>query len=179
MNKKDRPLPSGRLSLRTALILRWLLPIICMIWSISYSKEVFYASLANCALTYIYDEMGYAAGHWAGRNIVNAMGFLSFEVGACLIASKLHIRSIYLFVCTEYFFFKVTTSTQSTAFHGGLAFAAQVSSRPRSRPRTSRIPLVTNLLAERLFRSSIPTSPVRHSCLLLRYGASVSVSYGN
>lgn len=88
MNKKDRPLPSGRLSLRTALILRWLLPILCLIWSATYSKEVFLASFANCALTYIYDEMGYAAGHWAGRNIVNAMGFASFEWGACLIASE-------------------------------------------------------------------------------------------
>lgn len=92
LNKKDRPLPSGRLSLRTALILRWILPILCLAWSASYSKEVLYASIANCILTVVYDEMGYAAGHWAGRNIVNAMGFASFEVGACLIASELLIH---------------------------------------------------------------------------------------
>ena len=87
-NKSDRPLPSKRLSLQTAIILRWVLPIVCFLWSASYSKEVLYASIANCVLTYVYDEMGYAAGHWAGRNIVNAMGFASFEYGACLIAGE-------------------------------------------------------------------------------------------
>ena len=85
-NKSYRPIPAKRLSLRTALILRWLLPLICFAWSAMYSKEVLVASFANCLLTYIYNEMGYAAGHWAGRNIVNALGFASFEVGACLIA---------------------------------------------------------------------------------------------
>ncbi|EJD05643.1 uncharacterized protein FOMMEDRAFT_79213 [Fomitiporia mediterranea MF3/22] len=87
-NKAYRPLPAKRLSLRTAVILRWVLPLVCFAWSATYSKEVLYASIANCVLTYVYDEMGYAAGHWVGRNIVNALGFASFEVGACLIAGK-------------------------------------------------------------------------------------------
>ncbi|KAH8108268.1 UbiA prenyltransferase family [Phellopilus nigrolimitatus] len=87
-NKSYRPLPAKRISLRTALVLRWVLPLLCFAWSASYSKEVLCASIANCALTYIYDEMGFAAGHWASRNIVNAMGFASFEIGACLIAGN-------------------------------------------------------------------------------------------
>lgn len=87
-NKSDRPIPANRISLRNALILRWVLPIICFLWSASYSKEVLAASVANCFLTYVYDEMGYAAGHWAGRNLVNSLGFASFEIGACLIAGK-------------------------------------------------------------------------------------------
>lgn len=87
-NKKYRPIPSGRLSLRTARILRWILPIVCMAWSVSYSKEVLYASISSCALTYVYNEMGYAAGHWFGRNFVNAVGLSSFEIGACLIIGE-------------------------------------------------------------------------------------------
>lgn len=85
-NKADRPIPAKRISLETAYMLRWALPVVCSLWSASYSKEVLYASIANCVLTYIYNEMGIAAGHWSGRNIVNALGYASFEWGACLIA---------------------------------------------------------------------------------------------
>ncbi|KAI5120552.1 hypothetical protein M0805_000280 [Coniferiporia weirii] len=85
-NKKDRPLPSKRISWRNALVLRWVLVPMCWALSACYSVEVVYASIALCILTYAYDEMGFAAGHWLGRNVVNALGFLSFEVGACLIA---------------------------------------------------------------------------------------------
>ncbi|KAH8111264.1 UbiA prenyltransferase family [Phellopilus nigrolimitatus] len=84
-NKSYRPLPAKRISLRAALILRWVLPLPCLAWSTSYSKEVLCASFVLCALTYIYDEMGFAAGHWAGKNIMNAMGYACFEIGACLI----------------------------------------------------------------------------------------------
>lgn len=86
-NKSDRPLPAGRISLRDALILRWVLVPVCWVYSVYYSLETFYASLALSALTFLYDEMGAHASHWAIRNIVNACGFASFEAGATLIAS--------------------------------------------------------------------------------------------
>ncbi|THH08949.1 hypothetical protein EW145_g2356 [Phellinidium pouzarii] len=85
-NKRDRPLPSKRITWRNARILRWILVPACCALSSCYSKETVYASIALCIFTYVYDEMEYAAGHWLGRNVVNAMGFMSFEVGACLIA---------------------------------------------------------------------------------------------
>ncbi|KAI5120555.1 hypothetical protein M0805_000283 [Coniferiporia weirii] len=85
-NEKDRPLPAKRITLRDALILRWVLVPMCWALSTYYSVETVYASIALCILTYAYDEMGFAAGHWLGRNVVNALGFLSFEIGACLIA---------------------------------------------------------------------------------------------
>ncbi|KAI5116971.1 hypothetical protein M0805_002172 [Coniferiporia weirii] len=88
VNKPERPLPSGRVSLRTAKILRWILPFVCFVWSASYSKALLYASISNCVLVVIYDEMGFAAGHWLNRNILNALGHASFEVGACLLAGK-------------------------------------------------------------------------------------------
>ena len=85
-NKQDRPLPAKRITWRNALILRWALVPACWALSACYSLETAYASIALCIFTYVYDEMGYAAGHWFGRNFVNALGFMSFEVGACLIA---------------------------------------------------------------------------------------------
>ncbi|OCB91948.1 kinase-like protein [Sanghuangporus baumii] len=87
-NKPDRPLPAGRLSYRSALILRWLMPFVCLAWSYSYSKEVAVACLVGCFLTWVYNEAGFASGHWAGRNIVNGLGMASFETAASLIAGK-------------------------------------------------------------------------------------------
>lgn len=85
-NKKDRPLPSRRITLQNALILRWALVPACFALSALYSITTVYASVALCALTYIYDEMGTHSGHWLLRNVVNALGFASFEVGATLVA---------------------------------------------------------------------------------------------
>ena len=88
-NKSYRPLPAGRISLRDALILRWMLVPVCCVYSAFYSLETLYASLALAALTFVYDEMGAHSGHWTIRNIVNALGFASFEAGATLVASTL------------------------------------------------------------------------------------------
>ena len=85
-NKKDRPLPAKRITLENARTLRLALVPLCLLLSTFYSIEVVYASISICFLTWIYDEAGFAAGHWVGRNAVNAMGLSSFEVGACLIA---------------------------------------------------------------------------------------------
>lgn len=87
-NKPYRPLPAGRITYEAAYVLRWVLPLLCLVWSARYSKEVMYASLANCIATFFYHELGFASGHWLGRNILNTIGYASFEVGACLIAGK-------------------------------------------------------------------------------------------
>lgn len=87
-NKSERPLPAGRMTFRDALIFRWVLVPICLLYSLCYSVETFYASVALCALTFIYDEMGAHSSHWVVRNVVNASGFASFEAGATLVASE-------------------------------------------------------------------------------------------
>lgn len=87
-NKKDRPLPSKRMTLQDAIVLRWLLVPICWGWSALYSREVVYASIALVALTISYDELGFHAKHWLVRNVNNAAGFAAFEVGATLIAGE-------------------------------------------------------------------------------------------
>ena len=85
-NKKDRPLPAGRITKQNADILRWLLVPACIGLSALYSKEVVYASIALCLFTWIYNELHAHAGHWIVRNLVNALGFASFEAGSSLIA---------------------------------------------------------------------------------------------
>ncbi|KAJ7654919.1 UbiA prenyltransferase family [Mycena rosella] len=86
MNKRDRPLPSDRMSLSQASVCRWLLVPICGALSACYSVETVYASVALVCLTIIYNELSAHSGHWAVRNTVNAAGFASFEVGATLVA---------------------------------------------------------------------------------------------
>ncbi|KAF9558398.1 hypothetical protein CPC08DRAFT_736438 [Agrocybe pediades] len=88
MNKKDRPLPSKRLTLDQALILRYLLVPACFLVSIAYSVEALYASISLVFLTFLYDELGAHSAHWAIRNAVNAGGFAAFEAGATLLAGR-------------------------------------------------------------------------------------------
>jgi len=87
-NKQDRPLPAKRITFRNAVILRWLLVPACWTLSACYSLETMYASMGLVALTVIYDELGAHSCHWAVRNLVNALGFVSFEVGASLVAGN-------------------------------------------------------------------------------------------
>ena len=87
-NKPERPIPAGRISLRTAVILRWLMPLVCFAWSANYSKELLYSSILNCVFVFIYDEMGYADGHWLGRQVLNSVLHVSFELGATFLAGQ-------------------------------------------------------------------------------------------
>ncbi|KAF9552396.1 hypothetical protein CPC08DRAFT_646965 [Agrocybe pediades] len=88
LNKRDRPLPSKRMTLEQALWLRYSLVPVCFILSLAYSVEVLCVSIALVFLTFLYDELGAHAGHWIVRNAVNAAGFAAFESGATLIAGK-------------------------------------------------------------------------------------------
>ncbi|KAK7014388.1 UbiA prenyltransferase family [Favolaschia claudopus] len=88
MNKQDRPLPSRRISLSQAILLRWLLIPACALLSICYSVETLYSSFALVLFTLIYNEWRAHSGHWLLRNTVNAAGFASFEFGATLTAAR-------------------------------------------------------------------------------------------
>src|ERR1700749_3998971 len=71
-NKPDRPLPSGRITMRNAIILRWVLVPLCFGYSLYFSLMTLYASVGLVIMTIIYDELGAHAAHWIIRNIVNA-----------------------------------------------------------------------------------------------------------
>jgi len=87
-NKPDRPLPSGRVTLRQALIFRWVLVPMCIGYSAFYSAAVAWSSAGLVLMTIIYDELGAHSKHWAIRNVVNAMGFGFFELGSTLVAGR-------------------------------------------------------------------------------------------
>lgn len=88
MNKRDRPLPSGRISLAAAVRLCWALDPLCWLLSLCYTIETFWASVVLVALTILYDELGAHSGNYVVRNVVNAAGFAAFEMGATMVASK-------------------------------------------------------------------------------------------
>ena len=85
-NKKDRPLPAKRMTLNQALRFRWALVPACWMLSAAYSTQAALSSVALVALTVIYNELAAHRRHWAIRNVVNALGFASFEFGATLVA---------------------------------------------------------------------------------------------
>ncbi|KAJ7206140.1 UbiA prenyltransferase family [Mycena haematopus] len=84
INRPWRPLPGGRISQNSASILRWLLVPICLFLSIPFGNEVVLPSLALTVLLVAHDECGWDK-HWAGKNIINTFGYLSFELGATQI----------------------------------------------------------------------------------------------
>ncbi|THU79304.1 hypothetical protein K435DRAFT_698087 [Dendrothele bispora CBS 962.96] len=85
-NKTERPLPAGRISLRSAILLRWSLVPVCLGLSYCYSYAVLCSSIALVLITVIYNECGAHAGNFVVRNLGNALGFASFETGSTLVA---------------------------------------------------------------------------------------------
>lgn len=88
-NKPDRPIPSGRLTLLQARILRWFLVPICLAVSYRLSSSVLAASTAVIIITAWYNELGGGGGHWFIRNLLNGIGFGAFETGATLLAGAI------------------------------------------------------------------------------------------
>ncbi|EMD37510.1 hypothetical protein CERSUDRAFT_114151 [Gelatoporia subvermispora B] len=114
-NKHDRPLPSRRLTIEAAYVLRWMLVPICWLWSAMYSVKTFYSSVALVALTILYNECAAHAGHWLARNCVNAAGFAAFETGATLVANMDHNNldnTAILSICISAGIFTTTIHTQ-------------------------------------------------------------------
>lgn len=87
LNKADRPLATGRISLPAARALRWLSVPACLVLSACYSAEAVYASLGSALLSGMYNELG---GHrnWVTRTALLATNLACFELGACLVAGQ-------------------------------------------------------------------------------------------
>ncbi|KAJ7661460.1 hypothetical protein DFH06DRAFT_1192314 [Mycena polygramma] len=85
-NKPDRPLPAGRITLQSAIILRWTLMPMCWAISLMYSKETMFSSMALSAFTFMYNELGGSGAHFMSRYALNGLGFAAFEAGTTLVA---------------------------------------------------------------------------------------------
>lgn len=114
-NKPDRPIPSGRITLTQARILRWSLVPICFWVSSWFGTPILLASVAVVSITTWYNEVNGGGRSWYTRNLLNGIGFGSFEVGAALLASK-DYRSIdqiaFRSILTTTWIYATTTQAQ-------------------------------------------------------------------
>ncbi|KAI0752518.1 UbiA prenyltransferase family [Daedaleopsis nitida] len=78
-NKPWRPIPAGRISVRAARWLRWMLVGVCIVYSATCN--VLPMGLILLAATIAYNEL-HLSSHWFSRNALNAIGYASFSIGA-------------------------------------------------------------------------------------------------
>lgn len=83
LNKPWRPVPSGRITLRTAAALRWFLLPLCFLCSIHY--DVLSAGIVFPIGVLLHNELKLDS-HWFTRNALNALGYAVFDAGATTIA---------------------------------------------------------------------------------------------
>ncbi|KAI0259447.1 UbiA prenyltransferase family [Gloeopeniophorella convolvens] len=86
LNHRDRPIPAGRITVRTARMLRWAMIPICVLISAAYGPRTMLASLGSSLFMLAYNEGGGANSHWLIRNALNAVGYAVAEAGATLVA---------------------------------------------------------------------------------------------
>jgi hypothetical protein len=86
LNHPDRPLPAGRITLRQARTLRWMMIPLCLLLSAAYGPRTLLTSFGVSLFMLAYNECGGARSHWLVRNALNAIGYALAEVGATLVA---------------------------------------------------------------------------------------------
>ncbi|KAG9309608.1 UbiA prenyltransferase family-domain-containing protein [Chiua virens] len=86
VNKPSRPLPAGRISLRNATILRWLIAPLCLAYSSLYSTQLAFASLEMQLFTVLYNELD-GDKNWLSKNGILAIMYGCMELGGTLSAT--------------------------------------------------------------------------------------------
>ena len=86
VNKPSRPLPAGRITLRNATILRWLVAPLCLAYSSLYSLQLVFASLEMQLFTIWYNELD-GDKNWFSKNAILAIMYGCAELGGTLVAS--------------------------------------------------------------------------------------------
>jgi len=86
-NKPDRPLPAGRITVRNAAYVRWLLVPITLVLSAKYGKVTLASAVCAEALSIWYNHFGGDKG-WLSKNLLTAAGYFSMEVGAISVAGE-------------------------------------------------------------------------------------------
>ncbi|KAF8177942.1 UbiA prenyltransferase family-domain-containing protein [Mycena galopus ATCC 62051] len=84
-NKPFRPLPSQRITLEQALILRYVCLFVGLSLSATFSLTVFLLNIAFVVSIIVYHNF-HGDGHWLSKNVLNALGYGFLEGGATLIA---------------------------------------------------------------------------------------------
>ncbi|KAG0699518.1 UbiA prenyltransferase family-domain-containing protein [Suillus ampliporus] len=86
LNKPWRPVPSGRISVKSSRALRWGLMIFCLGFSSLFSFNVLVTSAVFTMLVIVHDDFG-LSGHPIGKNLLNVGAYVSFELGSTLVLS--------------------------------------------------------------------------------------------
>ncbi|KAF8988655.1 UbiA prenyltransferase family-domain-containing protein [Cyathus striatus] len=86
-NKSWRPLPSGRINIETASMLRYLVTFVvgCISWT--YSRHVFAASMSFSVLIFMYHLL-HGDSNWIMKNVLNGAGYACIAWGSALVASN-------------------------------------------------------------------------------------------
>ncbi|KAL1747985.1 UbiA prenyltransferase family [Schizophyllum fasciatum] len=82
-NKPWRPLPAQRIALRDALVLRWALLPICALICIAYDLHFIAFWFPFGIIMHNELEMD---SHWLTRNLLNALAYCTFDIGATSVA---------------------------------------------------------------------------------------------
>ncbi|KAJ7237980.1 UbiA prenyltransferase family-domain-containing protein [Mycena rebaudengoi] len=82
-NKPYRPIPAGLITTTTTRLLRWILLPACLL--LSWSCDVLYPGVSLAAAFMAYNEFG-LGDYWYSKNVLNAIGLVSWNVGAASIA---------------------------------------------------------------------------------------------
>ncbi|KAG0701401.1 UbiA prenyltransferase family-domain-containing protein [Suillus ampliporus] len=116
LNKPWRPVPSGRISVKDSCALRWGLMVFCLGFSSLFGLKLIITSAVFTVLVILHDDFG-LSGHPIGKNLLNAGGYASFELGSTLILSEessLDNTSITALLCSAFVIF-VTINVQDFA----------------------------------------------------------------
>lgn len=83
INKPYRPIPAGLMTVRGTKILRWALVQICLALSVAF--DVVYPGVSLTLSFVVYNELG-LDNAWYSKNFLNAVGLVSWNVGAARIS---------------------------------------------------------------------------------------------
>ncbi|ESK92665.1 hypothetical protein Moror_16026 [Moniliophthora roreri MCA 2997] len=87
INKPYRPIPSGLISVQATYKIRWILVPTCLY--LSWVYRVFCAGLSLTLSFALYNEFGLDS-YWYSKSLLNAIGIVSWNIGAALIISTDH-----------------------------------------------------------------------------------------
>ena len=87
INRPWRPLPSGKVTVDQAIILRKAVVLLCIGLSSSYGRDAVLFTVGLAVATFLYDEVGLSA-HPVGKNFCNTLGYAMSQGGATLLMSK-------------------------------------------------------------------------------------------
>lgn len=82
-NKPYRPIPAGLITVKATRVLRWSLFPLCL--GVSWACGVIYPGISLSLAFIVYNELGLDS-YWYTKNFLNAIGIVSWNVGAANIA---------------------------------------------------------------------------------------------